>query len=147
MKTPTPLMFNSLLAVIGALILAPFSYSASIAFMAGMVLSSLIFCRFPHQLDSAADHTTVASDTTITLYVGNLPYRADELAIRNLFESYGHVLAVRLMVDKRTNRKRGFGFVEVSANDAPAVIEALNDYLFMERQLKVRLANEPKFES
>ncbi|MGL1958188.1 MAG: RNA-binding protein [Colwellia sp.] len=77
-----------------------------------------------------------------TLYVGNLPYRANESIVRELFANYGNVHSVRLMKDKHTGKRRGFGFVEMSANDLDKAISALNDTEFQQRTLKVREAKE-----
>lgn len=77
-----------------------------------------------------------------TLYVGNLPYRANETAIRELFSAHGVVQSVRLMKDKHTGKRRGFGFVEMSSNDIDKTINALNDTEFQQRTLKVREAKE-----
>ena len=77
-----------------------------------------------------------------TLYVGNLPYRANEAAVRSLFSEYGLVQSVRLMKDKNTGKRRGFGFVEIAAKDADKAIDALNDTEFQQRTLKVREAKE-----
>ena len=77
-----------------------------------------------------------------TLYVGNLPYRANEAAVRELFANYGNVESVRLMKDKHTGKRRGFGFVEMSSNDLEKAIAALNDAEFQQRTLKVREAKE-----
>lgn len=85
---------------------------------------------------------TPAEVQTKTLYVGNLPYRANEAAIRELFEEYGHVLSVRLMKDRQTGKRKGFGFVEMPQQDADKAEAALNDSVFQERTLKVREANE-----
>ncbi len=82
--------------------------------------------------------------TSKTIYVGNLPYRANENDVISLFSKYGEVFAVRLMKDKRTGKRRGFGFVVMAAADTPTAIEALNDSGFGERTLKVREANDPK---
>lgn len=79
---------------------------------------------------------------TTTLYVGNLPYRANEDAVKELFSQYGAVVNVRLMKDRQTGRRRGFGFVEVSEKDAVKMIQKLNDFNFQERTLKVREAKE-----
>jgi hypothetical protein len=79
---------------------------------------------------------------TATLYVGNLPYRANEDAVRELFQKFGVVVNVRLMKDRQTGRRRGFGFVEVAAKDANKMIQKLNDFAFQERTLKVREAKE-----
>lgn len=79
---------------------------------------------------------------TVTLYVGNLPYRANEDAVKELFQRFGAVVNVRLMKDRQTGRRRGFGFVEVAAKDSNKMIQKLNDFNFQERTLKVREAKE-----
>lgn len=48
------------------------------------------------------------------------------------------------MKDKRTRKRRGFGFVVVDSADADSIIQQLNEFAYMERTLKVRVANEPK---
>lgn len=85
---------------------------------------------------------SIASDEVKTLYVGNLPYRANEASVRELFSTVGQVHSVRLMKDKHTGKRRGFGFVEMSANDTDKAVEALNDKEFQQRTLKVREAKE-----
>ena len=85
--------------------------------------------------------TDYKGDTT-TLYVGNLPYRANEDAVKELFQRFGVVVNVRLMKDRQTGRRRGFGFVEVAAKDGNKMIQKLNDFNFQERTLKVREAKE-----
>lgn len=85
--------------------------------------------------------TNYKGDTT-TLYVGNLPYRANEDAVKELFQRFGVVVNVRLMKDRQTGRRRGFGFVEVAAKDGDKMIQKLNDFNFQERTLKVREAKE-----
>jgi RNA recognition motif-containing protein len=77
-----------------------------------------------------------------TLYVGNLPYRANESAVRALFSDYGNVHSVRLMKDKHTGKRRGFGFVEMSSDDVNDAIAKLNDSEFQQRTLKVREAKD-----
>ncbi|MCR6551329.1 RNA-binding protein, partial [Aeromonas sp. CPF2-S1] len=79
-----------------------------------------------------------------TLYVGNLPYRANEIAVRELFAEQGQVISVRLMKDKATGKRRGFGFVEMPAADAAKAIAALNDKEYQQRTLKVREANDKR---
>ncbi|MEX0771535.1 MAG: RNA-binding protein [Balneolales bacterium] len=83
----------------------------------------------------------------MNIYVGNLPYNADDDAVLNLFSEYGNVESVKLIIDRATNRSRGFGFVEMN-NDAEAgiAIDALNDLEFGGRALVVNEAR-PKKES
>ena len=71
-----------------------------------------------------------------------MPYRANEAAVRELFSEYGQVQSVRLMKDKHTGKRRGFGFVEISAVDADKAVSSLNDSEFQQRTLKVREAKE-----
>lgn len=96
----------------------------------------------PHSCSSSEDEE--ASSTTKTLYVGNLPYKANESHVKELFAEFGEVFAVRLMKDKRTGKRRGFGFVVIAASQAQTAIDALNEKEYMQRTLKVRIANDPK---
>ncbi|WP_114326911.1 RNA recognition motif domain-containing protein [Candidatus Colwellia aromaticivorans] len=95
---------------------------------------------------SSTNNTSVpaqkSSEDVKTLYVGNLPYRANETAIRELFSNHGIVQSVRLMKDKHTGKRRGFGFVEMATSDIDKAISALNDTEFQQRTLKVREAKE-----
>ena len=100
-------------------------------------------CAFIAPLVGKAETNAEAADASITtLYVGNLPYRANEAAVRELFSEYGQVQPVRLMKDKHTGKRRGFGFVEISAVDADKAVSSLNDSEFQQRTLKVREAKE-----
>lgn len=100
-------------------------------------------CAFIAPLVGKAEANVHEADASITtLYVGNLPYRANEAAVRELFAEYGQVQSVRLMKDKHTGKRRGFGFVEISAADADKAVTSLNDSEFQQRTLKVREAKE-----
>jgi len=75
---------------------------------------------------------------TKKIYVGNLPYTATEDDVRQLFEKFGEIQSVKMIMDTMTGRPKGFGFVEMSSNeDATKAIEALNGTPFMERTLSV----------
>ncbi|MFM5338574.1 RNA recognition motif domain-containing protein [Aeromonas enteropelogenes] len=133
------------LAVIGYLVAQAlqFSLKAEVIFAVGLAIGGFIvpLClkRSP---TNAAD--AVANQETCTLYVGNLPYRANEIAVRELFAEQGQVISVRLMKDKATGKRRGFGFVEMPAADAAKAIAALNDKEYQQRTLKVREANDKR---
>lgn len=77
-----------------------------------------------------------------TLYVGNLPYKANEDAVKDFFNDYVSVQSVRLMKDKRTGKRKGYGFIEILTNDVDSAISQLNDIEFHDRTLKVRPAKE-----
>jgi RNA recognition motif-containing protein len=78
------------------------------------------------------------------LYVGNLPFSADEDQIRMLFEQGGRAVnEVKLITDRDTGRPRGFGFVEMAnSEDAERAISALNGKDFGGRALTVNEARE-----
>lgn len=76
------------------------------------------------------------------IYVGNLPFDADEAAVRSLFEQHGTVNSVALINDRDTGRPRGFGFVEMSQADASRAINALNGHDMNGRPLKVNEAQD-----
>ncbi|MGC9402972.1 RNA recognition motif domain-containing protein [Vibrio genomosp. F10] len=127
-------------AVIGSVILYLVDIPSIFAFLIGVCASALIFK--PSNTDTEISETS--SPSTQTLYVGNLPYKANEAHVRELFSKHGEVFAVRLMKDKRTGKRRGFGFVVVASSDVNSTIDALNDQDYMQRTLKVRVANDPK---
>ena len=74
------------------------------------------------------------------IYVGNLPYSATEDEIETLFAAYGEVLSVALPTDRETGRARGFGFVEMSANEAAEAIAGVNGVDLGGRTLNVNEA-------
>lgn len=53
------------------------------------------------------------------LFVGGLPYSTTDDQLRELFASFGTVESAKVIVDRETNRSKGFGFVEMS-NDQEA---------------------------
>jgi RNA recognition motif-containing protein len=77
------------------------------------------------------------------IYVGNLPFTADEAAVRTLFSAHGAVESVALITDRDTGQPRGFGFVEMSNADASRAIQNLNGHQMDGRALKVNEA-QPK---
>ena len=74
------------------------------------------------------------------IFVGNLPFSAEEDALRALFEQHGTVHSVRIITDRETGRSRGFGFVEMPGDAANSAIEALNGTDFHGRPLRVNEA-------
>ena len=78
------------------------------------------------------------------LYVGNLPFSAEESQVRELFsQNERTVQEVKLITDRDTGRPRGFGFVEMgSQEDADSAIQELNGYSMDGRALTVNEARE-----
>lgn len=50
------------------------------------------------------------------LYVGNIPHSMSEDELKQVFEAAGTVVSAKIILDRDTNRSRGFGFVEMSNN-------------------------------
>lgn len=63
---------------------------------------------------------------TKTLYFGNLPWSVTNDDLAQAVGQHAEVLSARIATDRETGRSRGFGFVEVPADAAEAVINALN---------------------
>ncbi len=78
------------------------------------------------------------------LYVGNLPFSADEDQVRELFAQNDRTVnEVKLITDRDTGRPRGFGFVEMgSSEEADAAVHELDGYSMDGRALKVNEARE-----
>ena len=61
------------------------------------------------------------------LYVGKLSYGTTESDLRTLFEEFGSVESVQVIMDRDTGSSKGFGFVEMGSDqEAQAAINALN---------------------
>ena len=53
------------------------------------------------------------------LYIGNLPYSVNDDKLREMFAQFGNIASATVIMDRETNRSKGFGFVEFE-NDADA---------------------------
>ena len=79
------------------------------------------------------------------IYVGNISYTTTEDDLQNLFEQYGTVLSVNIIVDRDTNRSKGFGFVEMEdSSAADAAISELDGKENSGRNIRVNEALERK---
>jgi RNA recognition motif-containing protein len=77
----------------------------------------------------------------MNIYVANIAYSAKDQDLRELFEAFGEVTSAKIIMDKATNRSRGFGFVEMSDDTAgKAAIEGTNGKNFQGRDLVVNEA-------
>jgi RNA recognition motif-containing protein len=77
------------------------------------------------------------------IYVGNLPWRATDAQLTEMFAVHGDVIEARIINDRETGRSRGFGFVTMTAADAAQnAIRALNGSSLEGRALVVNEARE-----
>ena len=77
----------------------------------------------------------------MNIYVGNLPFAMTEEELESTFAAHGEVQSARIITDRYTGQSRGFGFVEMSDNNAAeSAIQALNGRDMMGRPLTVNEA-------
>lgn len=80
------------------------------------------------------------------LFIGNLPYSADDNALQALFASQGNVESARVIVDRETGRSKGFGFVEMSTDEEAQKAMSLDGADLQGRPIRVTEARpqEPR---
>lgn len=74
----------------------------------------------------------------MNIYVGNLPYKTVKEDLQDAFEQFGEVESVDIIVDRRSGRSRGYGFVSMpNEGEAKAAVETLNGSELDGRNLRV----------
>lgn len=77
------------------------------------------------------------------IYVGNLGYGVTNETLSDKFAQFGTVQSAKVIIDRDTNRSKGFAFVEMSTrNEAAEAISSLNGMEFEGRQMNVSEAKE-----
>lgn len=77
----------------------------------------------------------------MNIYVGNLPFDAQDSDLRALFADYGTIDSASVITDRYSGRSRGFGFVELAdGGQAARAIEKLDGHDWNGRQLTVNEA-------
>jgi RNA recognition motif-containing protein len=77
----------------------------------------------------------------MNIYVSNLSYAVQDEDLRGFFAEYGDVSSAKVIMDKFTNRSRGFGFVEMSDDEAAKkAIAELNGAMVDGRSISVNEA-------
>jgi len=72
------------------------------------------------------------------LYVSNLSYQTTETELQEHFQQCGTVSSVQIVLDRETNRSRGFGFITMGSDaEAQAAIDQLNGQSLDSRSLRV----------
>ncbi len=80
----------------------------------------------------------------VSIFVGNLPFRAEQNDVAELFSPYGEVVNCSLPLERDTGRKRGFAFIEMADEESESrAIEALQGAELMGRPLRINKA-EPR---
>lgn len=72
------------------------------------------------------------------IYVGNLPFSMDDAQLSEKFSNFGQVDSAKIIMDRDTNRSKGFGFVEMADDSAAeTAISQLNGTELGGRKLNV----------
>lgn len=75
------------------------------------------------------------------IYIGNLPFQTTDEELRSLFEPFGIVDSSQVIKYKKSDRSKGYGFVEMPDESALKAIETLHEKDFNGRELIVKSAN------
>ena len=95
-------------------------------------------------LASTSIDLSLIGSKEVSVFIGNLAFKASAGDLRELFEEYGDVKGVRVMTDRATRRPKGFAFVEMDKKAAKAAISDLDGSEFFGRDIKVNFATRRK---
>ncbi len=77
----------------------------------------------------------------MNIFVAKLNFKTTEDDLRDLFEEFGDVDTVKIIMDKETDRSKGFGFVEMADEESgQKAIDELNETEFQGREIVVKKA-------
>lgn len=103
--------------------------------MLGTLFGGLLVALYPY-----GEGSDGKKGGTGNIYIGNLPFNVGKEEIKNLFAPFGKVVDIRLVMDRRSRRFKGYAFVEMEASAAKAAISSLNDTDYAGRTLRVNEA-------
>lgn len=96
--------------------------------------------------ESIGSERSNLSGEHMNIFVGNLSFDTTEADLKKLFEEFGIVASVVIVMDEKGNKSRGFGFLEMAySQQAEKAIAALDGRKFMGRLINVSQA-QPKSE-
>lgn len=78
----------------------------------------------------------------VSIYVGNIPWKTTEAGLAELFRGHGRVKNSTIVTDRRTGRAKGYGFVDMSTNDAVRAVKSLQNSRLEGRPLKIKIAQD-----
>ena len=81
----------------------------------------------------------------MNIFVGSLPFQLEEADLKELFEAYGEVSTVKIIIDRESGRSKGFGFVEMPDDEAAqTAITGFNGSDVKGRSIAVSQAEDKK---
>lgn len=80
----------------------------------------------------------------MNIYVSNLGFHVGDEDLKGFFATYGEVTSAKVIIDRETNKSKGFGFVEMpNETEANTAINKLNGFAVQGRSMNVNIA-KPK---
>jgi len=77
------------------------------------------------------------------IFIANVPDKLEEAELKTMLTQFGQVASVKLVTDKETGKRKGFGFIEMPVKDqASAAIAALNEKEIYGRKIALSEAAE-----
>jgi RNA recognition motif-containing protein len=77
----------------------------------------------------------------MNIFVGNISFQSEENDLQTIFEKYGEVSSVKIILDNYTGRSKGFGFVVMENQEAAQkAVDELNGYYLQGKNLTVNEA-------
>jgi RNA recognition motif-containing protein len=82
------------------------------------------------------------------IFIANVPHKLEETELKTMLTQFGQVASVKLVTDKETGKRKGFGFIEMPVKEqAKAAITALNEKEIYGRKIALSEAVEKEQES
>ncbi len=79
---------------------------------------------------------------TNKIYIGNLPYDMEEVALKTAFTQFGEIVDVKIVKDRESGKSRGFGFITYSSPEDARNALVMGGQLLQNRKLFVKFARE-----
>ena len=77
------------------------------------------------------------------IFIANVPHKLEEAELKKMLTQFGQVASVKLLIDKETGKRKGYGFIEMPVREqAKAALTALNDKEVFGRKLALKEADE-----
>ncbi|NWI30957.1 RBM39 protein, partial [Sula dactylatra] len=109
--------------------------------LTGSEHENIIFQEFIAEKNRAAamaNNLQKGSAGPMRLYVGSLHFNITEDMLRGIFEPFGRIESIQLMMDSETGRSKGYGFITFSDSEcAKKALEQLNGFELAGRPMKV----------
>jgi len=79
----------------------------------------------------------------VNIFVGNLAWGVDDVALQEAFEAHGEVERAKVIHDRETGRSRGFGFVEMALDlDGKTAIKELHGTKIGKNKIRIKQSGD-----